>query len=92
LHGKVGAHLILEQHREAQEALDVLIAKCGAALAWQIAGHYCALGDRDRAFEWLERARVWMDQGLRNLKNEGQCFRGDTRYAAMLGKMNLSVD
>jgi hypothetical protein len=47
--------------------------------------------DRDRAFGWLDRARVQMDYGIRVLKRQ-QRFKGDSRTAAILEKMNLPVE
>lgn len=84
--------------RESQEAVDSLGARFGDYDAYQVAEIQAWRGEKDRAFEWLERAWKQHDGGfvavlpnncslkcnplLRNL-------RGDPRYAALLKKMNL---
>ena len=87
----IEAHLVLGQQAEAHQALDGLIACCSHNGAWQIAAAYDLLGDRDRAFEWLDRARVQMDTGVRFLRC-ARAYRGDPRTKAILKKMNLSAD
>jgi hypothetical protein len=87
----IEAHRVLGQQVEARKALDELIACCAHNGAWQIALAHASLGDRDRAFEWLDRARVQLDSGIRVLKR-AQRFQGDRRTAAILRKMNLPVD
>jgi tetratricopeptide (TPR) repeat protein len=91
LYNRVSALRILGREAEARTALDELIACCSHNGAWQIALAYDNAKDRDKAFEWLERARVNLDGGIRNLKL-AQRFKGDPRTAAILKKMNLTVD
>jgi len=79
---------------ESQRALDDLIARFPHTGAYQIAQVYAWRGERDRAFEWLERARVQRDGGLVNVKVDLllRKLRGDPRHAAMLRRLNLPVD
>ncbi len=88
---RVKAFRLLGREAEARRALDEFIACCSVTHAWGIALAYDNAGERDKAFEWLERARVNMDGGIRNLKPSPR-FRGDPRTAACLRKMNLPVD
>jgi serine/threonine protein kinase len=81
----------VSREAEARAALDELIACCSHNGAWQIALAYDNAKDRDKAFEWLERARSNMDGGIRNLKGSPR-FKGDPRTAEILRKMNLPVD
>ena len=90
-YARVQALRILGREAEARTALDELIACCSHNGAWQIALTYDNAGERDKAFEWLERARVNMDGGIRNLKGSRR-FRGDPRTAEILRKMNLPAD
>jgi len=88
---RVVAFRFLGREAEARAAMEELIACCSFTGAWQIAYTYENAGDRDKAFEWLERARVYMDGGIRNLKLSPR-YKGDPRTAAILKKMNLPVD
>jgi len=51
------AHHDLGRAAESQRALDALIAKAPAEMvAYDVASVYAWRGDRDRAFDWLERS------------------------------------
>jgi Flp pilus assembly protein TadD len=52
---------------------------------------HLALGDKDRAFEWLERAVEERDQSVSSLKVSPQRnpIRSDPRYHELLKRMNL---
>jgi serine/threonine-protein kinase len=80
--------------KEAQAALDELIAKWGYDAAYQIGQVYGWWGEKDRALEWLERAVQQRDGGLVNIKVDTLLARlhGDPRFQAVLKKMNLPVD
>jgi hypothetical protein len=58
-----------------------------------VAQVHAARGDRDRAFEWLERAYANKDGALRFLKYSWTLrpVKDDARYAALLRKMNLPL-
>jgi tetratricopeptide (TPR) repeat protein len=89
--GEALAQQGLGHDREAQAALDELTSKYGHSGAYQIAEIYAARGERDRAFEWLERARKVRDGGLVVVQVDPLLnnLRGDPRYAALLKEMNL---
>ncbi len=76
---------------ESQHELDELIAKYAHDAAYQIAEVYAWRGERDKAFEWLTRAYTQRDAGLAFLGFDPLVakLRGDSRYAAMLKRLNL---
>ncbi len=94
LAGMAEAQHDLGREKEAQQALDQLIAKWGHAGAYQIAQVFAWRGERDRAFVWLERAVKQRDGGLINVKVDPafRGLRGDPRYRELLKKINLSAD
>ena len=63
----------------------------GFAWAYQIAEVYAWRGDKDKAFEWLQRGYDRHDGGLSNIKIDALLLnlRGDARFGAMLKKMKL---
>ena len=79
--------------RESQQALDALIARHSHDAAYEIAGVYAWRGEKDNAFEWLERAYRQRDSSLSDVKFEPffQSLHGDPRFAAFLAKMKLPV-
>jgi serine/threonine-protein kinase len=78
---------------EADRALAALIAKSGEHNPAWIAGVYAWRSEKDRAFEWLERAYAqrW---GLADIKANPffRKIRDDPRFTALLRKMNLPQD
>jgi hypothetical protein len=81
----------LGHERESQQALDRLVAKHAQEAAYQIAEVHAWRGEKDEAFEWLDRAFAQRDEGLIGLKVD-RCLaslRDDPRYAALLAKVNL---
>lgn len=84
----------LGKARDSQRALDELIASSGHAAAYQVAQVYAWQGDKDRAFEWLERALRQRDGGLTIVKVDRLLgkLRDDPRYATLLRKMNVAAD
>ena len=81
----------LGQLSKSQQALAEAIAKAAQEAAYQIAGAYAWNGDRDKAFEWLDRAYKQRDGGLADIKFDPlfDSLRGDPRYRAFLRKMRL---
>ena len=81
----------LKSDAQSKNALGVLTAKLGDRWAYQIAEVYAWLGERDAAFEWLQRAYTQHDGGLIQVKYDRLLvsLRGDTRYRALLRQMNL---
>ena len=75
-------------------ALDDLVTRAGRDAPYEIALVYAWRGDRDRAFEWLERAYLQHDIALRNVKVEPllRGLHGDARFPALLREMGLPAD
>ena len=79
---------------ESDAALGELIAKTGETAAYQIAEAYGYRNDKDRAFEWLERARRQRDAGLPGLRTDSLLpnLHNDPRWDAFLRTMGLADD
>jgi tetratricopeptide (TPR) repeat protein len=93
----VGAALAqhdLGRTRQSTDALEALVADSADTSPYQIAEIHAWRGESDRAFEWLERARLETDPGLGWIKTDPLLgrIRGDLRYAAMLRKLGLPVE
>jgi adenylate cyclase len=80
--------------QESDAALNELIKNEAETAAFQIAEAYAYRGDKDRAFEWLERARRQRDPGLGNLRKDPllENLYGDPHWNAFLHTMGLSDD
>jgi TolB-like protein len=91
LSGIAMAEHTIGRAEESQQALDALIAKHAHESAFQIAESYAWRDEKDKAFEWLERAYQQRDGGLTEIKGDPplESLRGDRRYKALLQKMNL---
>ena len=94
LYGGAGvtmAEFTLGHDRESQQALDQTIAKFGQGGAYQIAEAYAWRGEKDQAFEWLNRAHAQHDGGLTFFKTDPlvASLVSDPRYAALMEKMGL---
>jgi TolB-like protein/class 3 adenylate cyclase len=79
---------------ESDAALNELIKNEAETAAFQIAEVYGYRGDKDRAFEWLERARRQRDPGLGNLRRDPllENLHDDPRWNAFLHTMGLADD
>ncbi|PYS45063.1 MAG: hypothetical protein DMF71_01305 [Acidobacteria bacterium] len=77
---------------ESDAALEELIAIASETGAYQIAEIYGYRNDKDRAFEWLERARRQRDAGLPGLRADTllRNLHDDPRWDAFLRKMDLA--
>ena len=87
--------------KESQQALDKLIAQHAQdeergehrplMAAYDIAAVYAWRGEKDKAFEWLDRAYQHREAPLVGIKDDRplDSLRGDPRYMALLRKMNL---
>ena len=77
---------------ESDAALQELIAKFGETAAYQIAEAYAYRNDKDKAFEWLERARQQRDAGMPVLRPDPllKNLHDDPRWDALLRKMGLT--
>src|SRR3989440_9823388 len=80
--------------QESDAALTELIKNEADLAAFQIAEAYAYRGDKDKAFEWLERARRQRDPGLGVLRKDPllENLRNDPRWDAFLRKMGLADD
>jgi serine/threonine-protein kinase len=76
---------------QSRAALDALVAKLSERWAYQIAEVYAWRGERDQAFDWLQRAYTQHDGGLIQVKYDRllASLHGDARYGALLRQMNL---
>lgn len=85
------AEYSLGHAKESQRALDRLIAKSGHNCAYCVATVYAWRGEKDKAFEWLERAFVQHESNLTDIKDtpEFDSLLGDARYSALMHKLNL---
>lgn len=100
LAGTALAHHDLGNVEQEQNALDVLRARFAEGEAYEIALIYAWRGDRDTAFEWLDRAFIQRGgRGVsrlhfRAVKYEPllRCIRDDPRYTTLLRKMNLPAE
>jgi serine/threonine-protein kinase len=90
LMGSAMAEYSLGNVIESQQALDELIAKY-AYSPWAIAQVYAWRGEKDKAFEWLDRAYEQHDPTLKDIKANPALtsLRSDPRYKALLKKMIL---
>jgi tetratricopeptide (TPR) repeat protein len=78
---------------ESEAALQELIRTDSAGGAFQIALGYAYRGEKDPAFEWLERAYVQRDPGVGSIKLSPP-FRfmySDPRWQPFLEKMGLAT-
>ena len=76
---------------ESHAILRRLIEAHQETAAVQIAQAYAYRGERNQALDWLERAVLQRDPGMVNVKTDPMFagLRGDSRYKAVLRKMNL---
>jgi len=78
----------------ARKMLDQILAQRskGYFPGFRIALVYVGLGEKDRAFEWLEKAVEERDGWLVFLKAKPEFdpIRSDPRYAALLGRIHLT--
>src|SRR5437870_271082 len=79
---------------ESDAALNELIKNDAETAAYQIAEVYAYRGDKDRAFEWLERAGRQRDPGLTGLRKDPLLpnLYDEQRWNAFLHTMDLADD
>jgi adenylate cyclase len=79
---------------ESDAALARLIETSADTAAYQVAEIYAYRGEKDRAFEWLERARRQRDSGLGSLRSDPFLanLQGDPRWDAFVRTMGLADD
>jgi len=91
LTGLAMAEWSLGQAAASDAALATLVSGHAQGYAYQIAEVHAWRGERDRAFEWLERACGQRDAGLQRLKYDPTLrgLREDPRFAALLRRLGL---
>jgi TolB-like protein len=89
--GSAMAYFAAGRKSESDMALAEAIRHNGSSWASEIARVYAFRGEKDRAFEWLERAFDLRDEDLYVIKGDPlfKNLEGDPRYKAFLKKMNL---
>jgi TolB-like protein/Flp pilus assembly protein TadD len=87
------AYHALGRRREADAAFREFVLKDQATAAFQIAELHAVRGERDAAFEWLERARAQRDSGIPFMKGDPllKSLETDPRYAAFLRALKLPI-
>jgi TolB-like protein len=91
LAGQANAEYSLGHYDASERALKQFIAKYGTDSAYFVARMYAWRGEKDQAFEWLERAYELRDVGLPWVKFDYsfRTLRDDPRFRALLRTMNL---
>ncbi len=89
--GLVVVYQALQRSKDADAALIRLEAENTGRWPFGFAVAYAARGQKDRAFEWLDRAYAIKDPSLWAIKGHPyfKSLEGDPRYKAFLEKMNL---
>jgi len=87
------AYAVAGRQAEAQQVLDRLLerAKTEYVSPYEIAVVYAGLGDRDRAFEWLEKAYQDRASFLPHFRMDPRIWslRSDARFQSLLRRMNF---
>jgi TolB-like protein/tetratricopeptide (TPR) repeat protein len=91
LEGSAMAYFAAGRKSESDAALAEAIRHNGTSWPSEIARVYAFRGEKDRAFEWLDRAFELRDEDLYVIKGDPlfKNLEGDPRYKAFLRKMNL---
>jgi len=94
LSGVAIAQFALGRRHESDEALRQLVARAGDDAPYNVAVAHAWRGERDAAFEWLDRAYARHDIGLRNVKADVLLWplREDPRFRDLLRKMRLPAE
>jgi TolB-like protein/tetratricopeptide (TPR) repeat protein len=81
----------LGNDRQSQQALDAAIANGAHGYASQIADVFAWRNEKDKAFEWLERAHEQHDGGLAELNTDVllASLHDDPRFKALRRQINL---
>ena len=81
----------LGHEQESLQALAELKEKFSAGQALQVAWVHAWRGERDLAFQWLERAWEQRDAGMARLRYERplKSLRADPRFSALVAKIGL---
>ena len=81
----------LNRQDEADQRFNALLETYSEEAPFQIAEIYCARGEPDQAFAWLERSCALHDNGLVQLLGSSwlKSLHNDSRRPAILNKMNI---
>jgi tetratricopeptide (TPR) repeat protein len=79
--------------KESETLLQKFIKDYSALGPYQISEIYAGRGEKEKAFEWLDKAYAQHDPGLIGLKFSlsWRTLKSDERYKAMLKKLNLPL-
>ena len=93
MYGLALVYHALGKKKEADDALAEYIKEYQNGWAYQIAEIYAYRGEKDKAFEWLERAYDQRDGGCSTMKGDPllRNIVKDPRYAAFMKKMKLPL-
>jgi len=85
------AQWFLGNRAQFQELLNALRDGYAASMAYQLAQLHALAGERDRAFEWLDRALRQHDGGLYEILTDRMLdpLRSDSRFADVLARLRL---
>jgi adenylate cyclase len=77
---------------ESEQALEALKTKYAAGSSFQIAAVYAWRGEKDHAFEWLDRAYDQHDAGMPRLRYDPTLasLHDDPRFAELVKKMGFA--
>jgi TolB-like protein/Flp pilus assembly protein TadD len=91
LNGESMAEHALGHEKESRDALDELQRTYADTAAYQIAQVHAWRGEKDLAFNWLDRAYSQRDAGLTLLIGDPvmDSLRGDARFTTLLHKLQL---
>ncbi|HEX9189620.1 MAG TPA: protein kinase, partial [Vicinamibacteria bacterium] len=94
LWGRALANHSLGKEAQSREVLEEVIERWAHVGTYQIAQVFAWRGERDRAFEWLERCFREHDVGLMYLKLDQLLgsLRGDPRWNDLLRRVGLPLD
>jgi tetratricopeptide (TPR) repeat protein len=93
-YGMALAYHALGRRKEADEALTNYIVNYQNDWEYLIAKIFAFRREKDKAFEWLEKAYIARDSRLTFLKGDPllKNLESDPRHTAFLKKMNLPID
>jgi TolB-like protein/predicted Zn-dependent protease len=91
LAGIAMAQHALGHEEESQQAMDEEIARNGSSAGFQIAEAFAWRGDKDKAFQWLDRAYAQHDGGLAFIKSDPLLANlyNDPRFRTIVTKLGL---
>jgi TolB-like protein/Flp pilus assembly protein TadD len=94
LQSLAAAHFTLGQERESDTALEAMMRDFKEVGPYPIAWVYAVRKDRDKAFEWLERAYQRHDAGISWLRADNlfKPLHSDPRWPVFLRKIGLADD